>query len=827
MPDGALGVEPVSRSVNRPRRLLAPRAAVHGLRGARATYDETTGARTLAVWLYRAPPAQLVDPSPLPDGYARPWSLVAPPGAPPVSIGSAARSNTPDPHLVLALAGEPSTARYLLRLDAPTGVEVDPLRSTLPVRLRPECEAASCFDADATPLPPPPAPSPVHDYGARDWSSLRRALVEFLLREDPGADLSPADPTITLLELFAHVGDLLHYRLDRVATEAYLETARLRTSVRRHARLVDYRLSDGVSARTFVAIAVEPTADGKDRELDVEVDDVATDASGSALAFTVERVPSAPAGATGPALEAHAALSEIAVYDWGEPGGCLTAGATGCALVRPRPADPLGGDWLRPGDLLAFELVDPDDATQHAAWASRAAHQPWPPAPGPSRFRPALPGRPSQVVELTSVEPFDDPLAPRTLELARVAWRREDALTRAFPVSIVAPEGVSEVVVARGNVLPAHHGRVADGDGTLELRSASEYALGACGTPAGPRRAGGPGLSLRADGTPYRLDVDVDLPSQLTVRATVLDSLLDAPPGELACVVDVEEHEPPLLRFVTGSVGVAPPLDSVVRAVYEVGCGRAGNVPAGALRLLERRNPDPLADERWLPLAAARNPVAATGGAEPTPLDVARRDAPQAYAAEPRRAVVPADVAAAAAADPSLVRFAIADRGWTGSWPLTTARLDLVEPGDAGAVASVQAQLDALRLLGTEVVALEARVVGIVLALEICVVRGADAALARRQVLAALRPGSDSRPGLFHPSRLPFGAEVYVSAAVAAVGALPLVDAVEVLEARRLDEPRGTVHAVISFRPDEVPALDDDPDRPERGRLDVVIGGGA
>ncbi len=33
-----------------------------------------------------------------------------------------------------------------------------------------------------------------------------------------------------------------------MATEAYLGTARLRTSVRRHARLVDYVMGEGVSA---------------------------------------------------------------------------------------------------------------------------------------------------------------------------------------------------------------------------------------------------------------------------------------------------------------------------------------------------------------------------------------------------------------------------------------------------------------------------------------------------------------------------------------------------------------------------------------------------
>ena len=55
---------------------------------------------------------------------------------------------------------------------------------------------------------------------------------------------------------------------------------------------------------------------------------------------------------------------------------------------------------------------------------------------------------------------------------------------------------------------------------------------------------------------------------------------------------------------------------------------------------------------------------------------------------------------------------------------------------------------------------------------------------------------------------------------------MPGVDAVEALEARRLDEPPGTVQQVIAFAPDEVGVLDDDPARPERGRLDVTVRGG-
>ena len=63
---------------------------------------------------------------------------------------------------------------------------------------------------------------------------------------------SPADLQITLVELLAYLGDNLSYYQDSVATEAYLGTARRRTSVRRHARLVDYIAHEGANARAWL-----------------------------------------------------------------------------------------------------------------------------------------------------------------------------------------------------------------------------------------------------------------------------------------------------------------------------------------------------------------------------------------------------------------------------------------------------------------------------------------------------------------------------------------------------------------------------------------------
>lgn len=798
----------------RPERLFDPVSGVHGLRAARTRIAGPD--RIVDVWLYQDPPAGLADPTL--------WSLEPAPGAAAVAIGAAAIVALPTPHVELMLAGaRPDTARYRLDVSPSPAIVFDPLRTWLGLRLRPECpDLGSCFSP--APPPAPAAPSPVHSYLGRDWQGLRRELLEELVRRDPRADRSIADPTVTLIELFAHAGDLLAYHQDRVATEAYLETARLRTSVRRHARLVDFAVGDGRSARTFVHVVAPPPAPA----LVVSAGSVAVDAPGSTLAFTLEQ-----------GISADPALGEIAIYDWGEQACCLCAGSTRCVLVRPLPADPLGDAWLAPGALLAFEVVDPGDATLHLDWSRRVRAWPAQTAGGGPAFRQPLSSRRAQVVELTAVTPFADPLLGAGLALFDVRWRAEDALVRSYSVGIDATRGAPEVTVARANLVPAHHGRLVDGPGgeTLARRLPdwadpattvpAEFSLVAAGSAAGPRGAG-PGLAIGADG-PYGLAVRVTLPSAITVPAQRVASLLDARAGELSVVVDIEEREPPVLRFATGAVGLAPPLDSIVSAAYEIGGGSRGNVAANALTVLEHNTAPAGQVPVWKVVAGAtvRNPAPASGGAEPTPLDVVRRDAPEAFAAEPRRAVLAADHAEAALRAGGVQR-AMAQRAWSGSWPVVATVVDLEVEGDAAtqAEADLQALLDDLRMLGTEVAVLRGTPVGLFIALEVCADRTVQAETLRRSILDLLRPGNAQRPGVFHPSRLQLGAAVYLSSVVAAVAGLPGVDAVQAREARRLSDPAGTVANVIALRADEVGVLDDDPARPARGRLDVTVRGG-
>ena len=156
-------------------------------------------------------------------------------------------------------AGDHST--YTLRLTAagsdtlPPG-DFDPRLSAVDFAFKVECPS----DFDCAPrrdCPSGPSPQPDLNYLARDYESLRRLVIDRLSTLMPGwSDRSPADLATTLAEWIAYVGDLQHYQLDAVASEAYLATARRRTSLRRHALLVDYFLHEGCNARAWLQLTV-------------------------------------------------------------------------------------------------------------------------------------------------------------------------------------------------------------------------------------------------------------------------------------------------------------------------------------------------------------------------------------------------------------------------------------------------------------------------------------------------------------------------------------------------------------------------------------------
>lgn len=91
-------------------------------------------------------------------------------------------------------------------------------------------------------LPPPlPVVGDDFDWMVRDFDSFRRFMLEELAARFPERTRwTPADMEVVLLEVLAAVLDQLSDMADRVAAEAFLETARRPESVRRLLGLIGY-----------------------------------------------------------------------------------------------------------------------------------------------------------------------------------------------------------------------------------------------------------------------------------------------------------------------------------------------------------------------------------------------------------------------------------------------------------------------------------------------------------------------------------------------------------------------------------------------------------
>jgi hypothetical protein len=251
----------------------------------------------------------------------------------------------------------------------------------------------------------------------------------------------PVDFTTTLVEAAAYRADQQSYRLDWVGTEAFLSTARSRTSLSRHAQLVDYSLGDGASARVFARFDFHAgvVADGMDLEAGTPLL-VRTDGLADVVPAADYRV----VLAKGPMVFETVALiklwewrNRIALYTWTDDECRLPKGATAATLV-----DTGGGNGpLKAGDLLLLiETVSPDTGDQDDARRERR-----------------------HVVRLTRVSPVTDVLSPAGVSLVTVEWGAQDAL----PFELIIQSRLANAIggspsfacaEAAANIMLADHG---------------------------------------------------------------------------------------------------------------------------------------------------------------------------------------------------------------------------------------------------------------------------------------------------------------------------------------------------------------------------------
>lgn len=711
---------------------------------------------------------------------------------------------------------------------------LDPRYAALDVRFKLDCPGdLDC--RDDTPCPPPALPEPDINYLAKDYASFRQLILDRLALIMPDwRERHAPDLGVTLVELLAYAGDHLSYHQDAVGTEAYLDTARLRVSVRRHARLVDYRLHEGCNARSWVVVETEsdlpPLAA---RDVAFITGHAAIDPDRGLLSSAeLSGVPAddfetfepltADPDAT---LVLRAAHSRIRIHEWGDEDCCLPAGSTRATLV-----DEGRTLWLTPGDVLVFEEVlgprtglaaDADPAHRHA-------------------------------VRLTAVEAGEDGLLG--VPVLEVAWDEADALP--FPLRVSArldwPEcrRIADVSVARGNAVPVDHGRSLPAE-TLGPVEAGD-PLGTCGCPGSvpevtvpprpfaPRLAAGPLVHAEpADATAPASRLAVQDPRRALPCLTLTEvredgagpawsprwDLLDSGPDDRHLVAETDDDRRTRLRFGDGRLGRLPDAGTRFEARCRIGGGPAGNVGRDSIRHMVL-----LTGTLSVDGVRPRNPLPASGGTAPEPVAEARLYAPTAFRRRLERAILPDDYALLAAGDPRVQRAA-AELRWTGSWYEARVAVDpLGGEADAALLRAVDGRLHRYRRAGHEVAVVSARTVPVDLELTLCVAAHHTRAGVRAALLAAFgnRRRADGAPGFFHPDRLSFGDGIALSRIVAAAMAVPGVEAAKVTRLKRQHEPdSGALDSgLLAFGPMEVPQLDNDPDAPENGRLTLILRGG-
>lgn len=672
----------------------------------------------------------------------------------------------------------------------------------------------------------PSWPAPQIDYLAKDYASFRRLMLDRLATTMPDwQERNPADSGVVLVELLAYAADHLSYYQDAVATEAYLGTARKRVSVRRHARLLDYPMHDGSNARAWVTIRVGPAADGE----------VLPGPSRGRPGSTLVTRSAAPRGALDPDdalalgaemfetlhdLPLRAAHSEMHFYTWGDERCCLPRGATRASLSNEG-----GAIDLAPGTVLVFEEVR-----------------------GPESGRP-VDADPTHrhVVRLTRIKHTTDPLyeegdSAQDLRVVDIEWSPEDALP--FPLclwEVEDDEGEEQPVsVALGNVVLADHGyTVPDeelGESPRKGRYRPRLKFGPLTQQGHARDQLGRPVLDREDrpvvfdpespaSAVLRWDIHDVLPAIELRRAEDRDvttwyprrDLLNSDRFATEFVVETEDEGGAFLRF--GETG-GPPVGGL-RATYRVGNGRAGNVGAEAIANVVTRIGG---------ILDVRNPLPATGGTDPEPIEQVRLYAPQAFRAQ-ERAVTEADYEIIAQRHPDVQR-ATATRRWTGSWHTWFVTVDRKggRPVDAAFESELRAFLERFRLAGYDLEVDAPRFVPLDVALTVHVSPGYIRGNVKQALLETFdnTDPPDGRRGFFHPDNYTFGQPVYLSQVVAATMRVPGVAWVKPVRFQRWgEETRGEIQeGRIAFDRLEIARLDNDPDAPDNGRLELYMEGG-
>lgn len=697
---------------------------------------------------------------------------------------------------------------------------IDPFFSHKDFSFQADCDTGLDCEPDA----PPPFPETYVDfnvdYTARDFQSFRRALLDYAAQRYPRwLDRLEADVGVMLVEVMSALGDEMAYTQDRIAREAYLDTASQRFSLRQLARLVDYEPFDGQAASVWIDVTCNPGENGV-----IEPGTPITDARGDYIYEIGTGLFDASGG-----YEVDSARNRFTPYYHDEDDLIVPAFSTSVNVAGHVAAalPPITDGRLI---LLMTNPLDSSDPAARLFVRLLETEELTDPLTGDDYTR------------LTWDTPTPYPLDKLSLEVRGNIVPATAGATRTFTfgvgnvISSIAPE--TRAIVRRGaNGKPVYRVSLPDSaDFTLSRLYDDENGM----LRAEIRLFRAQEIVTMAGGVEERLwEIDAadewewrssligtasstPFDSHFTLDDGVWDRLVGYPtPGNEYVFRDYKASAGFTMRFGDGEFGRTPPSGAVFTAVYRLDSNavNAGNLPREVLSTLP--NPPSFVE-------SATNPAASLGDAQPESALSIRQNAPQAFREDLLRAVKPDDYAVAAE-KLSWVQNAGATMRWTGSW-----RTIFVAADPLGAVEitpeqriELDEQIDRYRQAGQDARSRPPRYADLDFEVFVCAEFTSYAGAVKEAVIDALTGVG----GFFSADNFTFGTRLYRGALEAAIGSVQGVRAVEQIRYRR----RGhfdwrTFGANEDFYDpglDAIIRVENDLVYPERGTLRVVVSGGA
>lgn len=763
-------------------------------------------------------------------------------------------------HIVTEKPGDFS--RYRLHIDDATG-KLDPYFNDLDFTFKANCHS----DLDcATPTHECPPEAPVDfpiNYLARDYNSFRQALIDFASERYPEwQDRLEADQGMMLLELMSALGDEFAYYQDRVSREASIETATQRRSLRRHARLVDYNIHDGLGATTwldFDVIADGSIAAGTPiwETLNPTEPDPAKRLAASRSVFEVGRglQDGHATYITSGLATYHLRLgaNNFSPYSWDEDQTCLPVGSTSLHITGHHAVDLPLEDLTNPdlpGKWVLLRTSPTDASIPARAWMVRLTKV-------ENQFDPLfnLPsGQPITYLEWEAAQatPFELEYESLVVRGNLVPATAGETLLGQFQIEPQTPPGLSthiQAIERQGpllNNLPPRSAEEADDNVETELSPA--FLLSLDGSDDRPVVWQGDSTDESAPevrvfettgGGSYEWEWKRSFLGAMSSLPTDTHFVLDdglwrrvagyRRVDETGTVQEYTQHDyatgkGSTVRFGDSEFGRPPARGATFDIVYRLANGRTDNVATGSLVDF-----DPAVLNF---VKTVTNPLDVTDAVDPQSDTEIRQLAPEEFRSLTYRAVRAEDYAEAVERLDWVQRAGARFR-WTGSWltlfatpdPKSSFELTGTQKND------LQAQLDRFRLTGREAYGMNPKFATIDLKIHVCIEPTSYRGEVEAALLEVLFGKAGLRPvvGFFAPDNFTFGTPLDRAKLEAAIQAVPGVRAVEEIYIRRRGyfAWREFTEAAYEVADDEIVRIENNRLLPERGAVRLLTHGGA